>query len=155
MSSDEIIGHIIRDITARSTQLLKKQRAFQIEKSVFETASKIVNKQQPEQTVVLPPLPNDTSNDLSSLKITQQSETLANTTEIIDGANQESSANADAIRQMFFGGIQSNIAPFHVTETLAAFTVRAVVLDPKNNFRISDELSKDEVNRLINVILTN
>ncbi|KAI9095273.1 hypothetical protein DFS34DRAFT_662809 [Phlyctochytrium arcticum] len=39
----------------------------------------------------------------------------------------------------------------HVTETVAAFIVRAVVLDPRNSFRIEEELGRDEVERLIKI----
>ncbi|KAI8911385.1 hypothetical protein DFJ77DRAFT_469813 [Powellomyces hirtus] len=39
--------------------------------------------------------------------------------------------------------------PVIVTETLAAFLVRAVVLDPRNDFRPDRELGRDEVDRLI------
>ncbi|TPX65418.1 hypothetical protein SpCBS45565_g05200 [Spizellomyces sp. 'palustris'] len=38
-----------------------------------------------------------------------------------------------------------------VPETLAAFMVRAVVLDPRNGFRIEGELGRDEVERLIKI----
>ncbi|KAI9012746.1 hypothetical protein BC832DRAFT_589731 [Gaertneriomyces semiglobifer] len=39
--------------------------------------------------------------------------------------------------------------PTTISDTLAAFMVRAVVLDPTNGFRIEHELAKDEVERLI------
>jgi hypothetical protein len=53
------------------------------------------------------------------------------------------------IRQLF----QKSTAPlpYQVTETLAAFMVRAVVLDPNNDFQIESELSRDHVDRLINL----
>lgn len=62
-------------------------------------------------------------------------------------AGQGTSAAPDAIAS----GVQPNAEPTHVTETLAAFMVRAVVLDPRNDFRIERELGKDEVERLIRV----
>eukprot|EP00842_Homolaphlyctis_polyrhiza_P000256 jgi/Hompol1/1230/HPOL_003112-RA len=52
---------------------------------------------------------------------------------------------------MFMAGIHSHIPPSHVSETLAAFLIRAVVLDPINGFRIERELSRDEVERLIDL----
>ena len=38
-----------------------------------------------------------------------------------------------------------------ITETLAAFLVRSVVLDPRNEFRIERDLPRNEVDRLIQV----
>ncbi|ORY53172.1 hypothetical protein BCR33DRAFT_711519, partial [Rhizoclosmatium globosum] len=40
---------------------------------------------------------------------------------------------------------------FSMSDTLAAFFVRAVVLDPRNEFHIERELSKEDVERLINL----
>ncbi|KAJ3168655.1 hypothetical protein HDU88_001548 [Geranomyces variabilis] len=44
---------------------------------------------------------------------------------------------------------QDAASPVIVTETLAAFLVRAIVLDPRNDFRADKELGRDEVDRLI------
>jgi hypothetical protein len=52
---------------------------------------------------------------------------------------------------LFSSGIKSHVSPTIVSDTLAAFVVRAVVLDPKNDFRIERELTKEEVQRLITV----
>ncbi|KAI8837529.1 hypothetical protein BC829DRAFT_447634 [Chytridium lagenaria] len=53
------------------------------------------------------------------------------------------------ITHLFAAGIKSHHTPYMVSDTLAAFMVRAVVLDPRNDFRIERELSKEEVQRLI------
>ena len=42
--------------------------------------------------------------------------------------------------------------PYRITETLAAFVVRAVIMDPQYNFDISQQLNRNEVDRLIQVI---
>ncbi|RKO92289.1 hypothetical protein BDK51DRAFT_24518 [Blyttiomyces helicus] len=54
-------------------------------------------------------------------------------------------------KHLFLGGIHSHVHPAHITDTLAAFMVRAVVLDPRCDFRIEDELTRDEVERLIKI----
>ena len=38
-----------------------------------------------------------------------------------------------------------------VSETLVAFTVKAIVLDPDNQFHVDRQLTKDDVQKLINV----
>lgn len=90
-SSDDIIRHIIRDIVARASTILKFRRG------------------ESQPSTVAEPGP--------------------------DGS----------------AGTQQAAEPGHVTETLAAFMVRAVVLDPRNEFKIERELGKDEVDRLIKV----
>lgn len=42
---------------------------------------------------------------------------------------------------------------WQVTETLAAFILRSVVLDPSNGFNIEAEMGKEDVERLIKVCL--
>ncbi|KAJ3346789.1 hypothetical protein HDU83_002643, partial [Entophlyctis luteolus] len=50
---------------------------------------------------------------------------------------------------MFASGIKSHVPFYAVSDTLAAFFVRAVVLDPRNEFHVEKELSKSDVERLI------
>lgn len=52
-----------------------------------------------------------------------------------------------ALLQSSFNGVA--LAPYKITETLAAFIVRATVLEPKNNFDITQQLGPEDVDRLI------
>nr|KAJ3420559.1 hypothetical protein HK105_005531 [Polyrhizophydium stewartii] len=131
MSSDDIIRHIIRDITARSSGIIKARRAradAEREEAAAAAAAGIISGQpqtqaifQAQQAAAAPPAPK--------------------------------TPLPEDIRHIFMAGIQSHVAPSHVTETLAAFMIRAIVLDPLNGFRIEQELSRDEVDRLIELCI--
>lgn len=47
--------------------------------------------------------------------------------------------------------VQAPAPPYRITETLAAFIVRAIVMNPANGFDISAPLPKPEIERLIKV----
>ncbi|KAJ3097053.1 hypothetical protein HDU97_005312 [Phlyctochytrium planicorne] len=119
-NSEDIIRHIIRDIVAQSTVILKKRRSshgdLQQDRPAEQGAS-TGDSAKPEDKDSFPPAPPMTP--LPQLK------------------------------HFFSAGIKSHHSPYTVSDTLAAFIVRAVVLDPRNDFRIERELSKDEVQRLI------
>ncbi|KAJ3300584.1 hypothetical protein HK104_009919 [Borealophlyctis nickersoniae] len=130
-SSDDIIRHIIRDIVARSTNVLKTRR----NRPQLQPAS---------------PAPDAKPAELAPSQITTGIQRLS-----VFNA-QKSDPNPPApttpvpdARHLFTGGIHSHMQPATVTDTLAAFVVRAVVLDPRNDFRIETELTRDEVERLI------
>ncbi|KAJ3321622.1 hypothetical protein HDV06_004037 [Boothiomyces sp. JEL0866] len=74
--------------------------------------------------------------------------------EPVSGAklDNQSESNDSGVSKFFAGGIQSAVKPYQVTDTLAAFMVRAVVLDPSNHFNIAVDLPKEEVDRLIDKI---
>lgn len=59
------------------------------------------------------------------------------------------------INEMFLEEIHSVVKQFHVTDTLAAFMIRAVVLNPDNGFNPEKEMSRAEVDRLIKVRMRN
>jgi hypothetical protein len=93
MASEDIINHIIRDIVAKSTTILRQSPA---------------------------------SLDLS----------------------------ADAVyKEVFVGGILSYNQRTIVTDTLAAFVIRSVVLDPNNEFGSEQEMTTEQVDKLIQVNL--
>ncbi|KAJ3260903.1 hypothetical protein HDU77_001180 [Chytriomyces hyalinus] len=85
---------------------------------------------------------------------------------LADGSNGEPASNLPPrpqppltpipqVKHLFASGIKSHIPIHSVSDTLAAFFVRAVVLDPANNFHIEHELSKDDVERLIGLCVEN
>jgi hypothetical protein len=55
------------------------------------------------------------------------------------------------VSDLFVHGFHSKVQNFQITDTLAAFMIRAVVLDPQYGFRVEKEMSRDEVNRLIDI----
>lgn len=94
MASEDIIHHIIRDIVAKSTTILR-------------------------QTSKTNPSPFSLSNDAAG-------------------------------KELFVGGILSYQNTI-VTDTLAAFVIRSVVLDPNNGFGSEQEMTTEQVNKLIGV----
>jgi hypothetical protein len=60
----------------------------------------------------------------------------------------------DSVPNIFMKGINSKIQNYHITDTLAAFMIRAIVLDPNNRFQIEKELSHEEVDRLIELCVS-
>lgn len=97
MASEDIIKHIIRDIVAKSTVILKT-------------------------TAPQSELPTIEDSLLS--------------TPLID---------------MFVGGVPSFVKAPVVSDTLTAFVIRSVVLDPANEFGTDRELSPEQVDRLVSV----
>lgn len=50
-----------------------------------------------------------------------------------------------------FTAVQSKITPYIVTDTLAAFVLRSVAMNPENEFNVDMEFSPEEVERLISL----
>ncbi|KAL5032977.1 hypothetical protein BDV3_001497 [Batrachochytrium dendrobatidis] len=171
MSSDEVIRHIISDITTRSSNVLKSRKIkatdvkpkstlqqtvkpvkYDVEFSNEPVENEIMdlNNQdyQPQETDSdnLPPLPNDS---IVGQKDRETENTLSAQASPPKVVSQKH--NYEHIKHIFLEGIRSQIISTHVSETLAAFFIRAVVLDPKNAFHIEKELSRDEVSRLIDL----
>ena len=97
MASEDIINHIIRDIVAKSTTILRQKSQV-----------------------------NPASSDLL----------------------------ADAVyKDIFVGGILSYNQRTIVTDTLAAFVIRSVALDPNNGFGSEQEMTTEQVDKLIQVLL--
>ncbi|KAI8801190.1 hypothetical protein BJ742DRAFT_779542 [Cladochytrium replicatum] len=101
-TSEDIIKHIIRDIVARSSVVLKSQ---QRNADAPLCAAELV--QPPSGS------PTNRGGGVNNLASSRKHKTTI------------------------------------ITETLAAFMVRAIVLDPRNEFRVERELTRDEVERLI------
>ncbi|KAJ3119100.1 hypothetical protein HDU96_000015 [Phlyctochytrium bullatum] len=122
--SEDIIRHIIRDIVTHSVSILKKRRSS---------------------------VPAKADEDGSPPGVPLE--------ELRPNAGEAAAAYPPQppltplpqLQHLFSGGIKSHMAPYTVSDTLAAFVVRAVVLDPRNDFRIERELSKEEVQRLISL----
>ena len=95
MASEDIIQHIIRDIVAKSSVILRQETT-------------------------------------NATQLVLDSDTIA--------------------KDVFVGGILSYNQNTIVTDTLAAFVIRSVVLDPNNGFGSEQEMSTQEVDRLIDVI---
>ncbi|KAL2913743.1 hypothetical protein HK105_206759 [Polyrhizophydium stewartii] len=168
MSSDDIIRHIIRDITARSSGIIKARRAradAEREEAAAAAAAGIISGYPRISPSGAPtPMPPDGDKPRASVARTQSlappQESSQPQTQAIFQAQQAAAAPPapktplpEDIRHIFMAGIQSHVAPSHVTETLAAFMIRAIVLDPLNGFRIEQELSRDEVDRLIELCI--
>jgi tRNA G10 N-methylase Trm11 len=49
---------------------------------------------------------------------------------------------------------QSKLQNYQITDTLAAFMIRAIVLDPNYGFNAEKEMSREQVNRLIDVCVS-
>lgn len=52
---------------------------------------------------------------------------------------------------LFNTQVLSQTKNYKITDTLAAFMIRAVALDPRHKFNIEKEMSRGEVDRLIKV----
>lgn len=73
----------------------------------------------------------------------------ANKTKIVESESGDNGNGFRKINEMFLEEIHSVVKQFHVTDTLAAFMIRAVVLNPDNGFNPEKEMSRAEVDRLI------
>ncbi|KAJ3314040.1 hypothetical protein HDV04_001071 [Boothiomyces sp. JEL0838] len=94
--------------------------------------------------VIIKEIVSSSTNILKTKYIEPSSETKAE--------NQDNTNESNGVSAFFANGIQSAVKPYQVTDTLAAFMVRAVALDPSNHFNIAEDLPKEEVDRLINKI---
>ena len=72
-----------------------------------------------------------------------------------DISNQVVFEKQQSILLLFNTQLQNQIQNYQITDTLAAFMIRAVALDPFNKFNIEMEMSRDEVERLIKVLRVN
>lgn len=149
---DDIIRHIIRDIVAHSSQQLKTQRekARQADKDIVVDVDININ-----NGIVIgsgsPTSKADTQAPQAQGVGRKEEESLAEDTTADANIAPSLTRKADGVAygQFFVSGIKSQTSPHAVSDTLAAFLVRAVVLDPRNDFRIERELTKEEVERLI------
>ncbi|KAJ3416697.1 hypothetical protein HDV05_000527 [Chytridiales sp. JEL 0842] len=161
--SEDIIRHIIRDISTHSTTILKSRQtstqlahlASEIQKtSISEDAhphpgSSGSQDDASSKDSSLPPLPKPSthptveSTDAHPLHHAHQSS--------MGGGGGTPVEKAKDVQHLFNTQIQSHVPSYTVSETLAAFMVRAVVLDPRSEFRIERELTKVEVERLISM----
>ncbi|KAH9264169.1 hypothetical protein BASA83_012367 [Batrachochytrium salamandrivorans] len=119
MSSNEVILHIIRDITTRSSAIFKTRKSA----GHGDVNAAIVQCTQSGGVTTNEGPCNEIPGDIHLLNTKSGSSAMGE-------------------------GIHSQVTSTHVTETLAAFLIRAVVLDPKNDFHIENELSRGEVARL-------
>ncbi|KAJ1342496.1 hypothetical protein BSLG_002938 [Batrachochytrium salamandrivorans] len=119
MSSNEVILHIIRDITTRSSAIFKTRKSA----GHGDVNVAIVQCTQSGGVTTNEGPCNEIPEDIHLLNTKSGSSAMGE-------------------------GIHSQVTSTHVTETLAAFLIRAVVLDPKNDFHIENELSRGEVARL-------
>jgi hypothetical protein len=71
--------------------------------------------------------------------------------DIIDVTQQSESEAIRKINDIFLAGIHSQIKAFQVTDTLAAFMIRAIVLNPEYKFNVEREMPRAEVDRLVKV----
>ena len=123
MSSDEVMNQIIRAIVQKSTEILKTDTTS------VETSGQTVG------------------DILASRQ--QNTEDIAKIEPLRDVGEKEGGFRT--VNDLFLQDIHSHIKPFQITETLAAFMIRAVVLNPKYDFDVSKEMSRSDVDRLINV----
>ncbi len=89
----------------------------------------------------------------SSRVLKAAAEKNSNAEEILDSTeNQNPSTEVRTINEIFLAGIDSRVKPYQVTDTLAAFMIRSVALNPQYQFTVSKEMSREEVDRLIDVL---
>ncbi|KAJ3329679.1 hypothetical protein HDU76_007401 [Blyttiomyces sp. JEL0837] len=138
--SEDIIRFIIRDIVSHASTVLKQRRTQQLEelqqKSAITTDESPPTTQQATSSEQPPAVPQP-----AQLQATGPTTTM--------GHPEPPMTPMPDAKHLFTSGIKSHVAPHIVSDTLAAFVVRAVVLDPRNDFRIERELTKEEVERLI------
>ncbi|KAG4105778.1 hypothetical protein H8356DRAFT_1633378 [Neocallimastix lanati (nom. inval.)] len=121
-SSEDILKHIIKDIVTRASHALKKRKLDNATDANFQDN----NIDNYNDNV------NDNNNDNSNNKLKECINSLISYSGIFENlANGSNSTN--------------------VSETLAAFIVRSVVLNPDNHFNIEKEFNKGEVERLIQI----
>ncbi|KAJ3345887.1 hypothetical protein HDU91_007192, partial [Kappamyces sp. JEL0680] len=123
MSSDEVINQIIRSIVQSSTSILKKELE--------------------EAVPVAAPVETGETGDESAAK------KEAPETSKTEQPAEKPAESARSINGIFLAGIQSHVKPFQVTDTLAAFMIRAVVLNPSHGFNVEKEMARSEVDRLV------
>lgn len=68
-------------------------------------------------------------------------------------AGREDNTDREAVKQLFRVNAQFTMMPYQVSDTLAAFMLRAVVLDPANEFQIEREFTRQHVDKLIQVLV--
>jgi tRNA G37 N-methylase TrmD len=57
------------------------------------------------------------------------------------------------ISRLFSQGIHTRVEKYQVTDQFAAFMIRAIVLDSQYRFNVENDMSREEVNRLIKVMI--
>ncbi|KAJ3193575.1 hypothetical protein HK101_004586 [Irineochytrium annulatum] len=207
MASEDIIRHIIRDIVAQSSHVLKHRRLHQLTQ-IQHSLQQQQQPQPPSADGVSAIIPAQVAAEAAAAIQLQAAAVLAEQQELhqqlqqlsLDQRQQAPPASAGSatrpktkdgergvtpvsqhahdlhslppptpsgaaagphppppmtplpqLRHLFAAGIKSHMPPTTVSDTLAAFVVRAVVLDPRNDFTIERELSRDEVQRLISL----
>lgn len=141
-TSEDILKHIIKDIVTRATHTLKKRKVEAMKNSLNNENNNEQNK--------------DANNDLEDVKSNKN--TIKNI-EKNDEDNQKLT-NEEKLKKcidtlVLYSGIFENLSygsnSTYVSETLAAFIVRSVVLSPENHFNVEREFNKGEVERLIQI----
>lgn len=128
MSSDAVINQIIKAIIQSSSSILKERETAAIAAKTASTLP-VSSKLSPDK---------DTIHDLNS-EVEEYKET-----------DQDAPRS---LNELFQSGIESLLKPYQVTETLSAFILRSVVLNPMYGFNAEKEMSRADVERLIEVYL--
>jgi hypothetical protein len=134
MSSEDVLRHVILDVVHRATHLLKGHRATHqraLEQAIYSPAPKGPG-----------PLGADAPDANAGTAMSESARTF-HTVPPTSGLN--------AVSDLFAVGDAPIIQASSITDTLAAFVVRAVVMDPRNGYQLDQEFSKHEVERLISV----
>jgi hypothetical protein len=177
--SEDIIRHIIRDIVYHSSNILKQRKTetsnltsnlqnINLNDSKANTGlpplpAKVTQSQSRSGSGGAAPSPAS-GKGLAIKAVDDETDQAQNQNQHqhVTAASTDSSSGIGPnpppphtplpeLQHLFAAGIKSHVGPHAVSDTLAAFVVRAVVLDPRNDFRIERELTKEEVERLISV----
>jgi hypothetical protein len=116
---DEVISKIIKSIVTLSKEILQSKK-----EEVNLDLSPTDNQAEKSNIVFVGPTKQSQEETESTPKISEE-------------------------KSLFSNGVASRITSSEIRDTLAAFMIRAVVLDPKYQFNIQHEMNNDEVQRLI------
>lgn len=156
-----VLEHIIRDIVVRANQELKNVRQQVIDAAHQTPATQMVTAAEDQKVrwfnwdlpfcfeiiffivfLFLLPLQTPFLNGESTID-DHTGHTPSTTT-----APPPTSHKSSSTSQKEFGAI---LTPYLVTETLAAFVLRSVAMDPRNSFDMNYEFTSKEVERLVQV----
>jgi hypothetical protein len=143
MSSDDVISHIIRKIVQNSTQLLKSE-SDKSKKLMSQSSDDLKEPAEQQQPI------NETSKHEKSK---MQGSVFNSRLFEADMVEETEKSQYRTINELFLEEIHYVVKPFQITEMLAAFMIRAVVLNPDYGFRVENEMSRSEVDRLIKVCI--
>ncbi|KAJ3224253.1 hypothetical protein HK099_008709 [Clydaea vesicula] len=134
-SDDKIaLEHVISDIVSKANNELKAIKLSSTLNSIVKLESSLTNHPPKDSNIPISITEDETK------KIENQQ------TDDKQDSQQQHISTLHSTTQ----NLKSRVSPYAVTDTLAAFVLRSVALDPQNKFDVDMEFEPNEVNRLIN-----